>query len=307
MTRSWGRRSCAVAVLSGATVLALAGCTDGDEDEPPTDEPTQEDTTENPRPEPTADPHVITGVDLGSMTWTLDPSPLAWPLNPPTEVALTGGAGSTDGWTYELREVVYADADGDGDDDALAALFIMTGNETATQYYAWEWDEESERAVQVVDVVAQSGLCRDAVTAVEPADGGFSVTETLTATENVVECVDGGATLDRTRVVGIADGAPVRVDGPGGWGGTCGYPASEILRDAAAGEQAPGGVAAAPGGVVSAESGDLTGLVVLGANPSGGDPIVRDGWSQVGYAVEGGPASDQLRIWPCGWVQFNGR
>ncbi|WP_154795000.1 hypothetical protein [Occultella kanbiaonis] len=42
------------------------------------------------------------------------------------------------GPTYELREVVYADADG----DALAPLFIMVGNETATQYYAWEWDEQ---------------------------------------------------------------------------------------------------------------------------------------------------------------------
>ncbi|TDE95938.1 hypothetical protein EXU48_06710 [Occultella glacieicola] len=299
-----------MAALTGAAALALAGCTDGGGSEPP-DEPTQEITTDEPTEaptpeEPTADPHAIASVDLGAMTWTLDPSPLSWPLNPPAEVELADGTGTVEGWTYELREVVYADADGDGDDDALAALFVMTGNETATQYYAWEWDEGAEQAVQLVDVVAQSGACRDAVSVVEPADSGFAISETLTASENVVDCVDGGATHDRTRVVGIADGAPVRVDGPGGWGGTCGFPASEILRDADAGQQAPSGVSAAPGGAVAAESGDLTGLAVLGASPSGGDPIVRDGWNQVGYAVEGSPDSDQLRIWLCGWVQFDG-
>ncbi|ACQ81303.1 hypothetical protein Bcav_3059 [Beutenbergia cavernae DSM 12333] len=298
-------RARTTALVAAATLLgSLAACSGGDDPEA-TEPPSSSSPTPTPSPEPTADPGAIRDADLANTTWSLDQSPLAWPLNPPAEVALADGAGTVEGWSYEAREVVYADADGDGDEDALASLFIMMGNETATQWYAWEWDAEAEQAVQLVDVVAQAGMCHDAVSSVAPANGGFSIAESLTESWNVLNCEDPGS-LDRSRVVGIAEGVPVRIDGPGGWGGVCGFPASEIMRDAAAGEQAPDGVAAVPGGALAAEAGELTGLVVLGAEPSGGAAIERDGWNQVGYAVDGVPGSDQQRLWPCGWVQLAG-
>ena len=263
---------------------------------------------DDPPPPPRPAVMTIHDIDLGTQQWQDAAHRLS------VSLARGSGQATVAGRPVSFRlatpsggpaATTYADLDGDGDDDALVALTTLDGNAAVVHWYAWQWDADAEKAVQVLDPIARTSDCGVEVTAITAVDGGVEIAEQW---RNGSDCF--GAPAGRTtRTVALDGGAPVLTAGFGGYGGAC--PQSFVGSDADTYPYQGDFVFRAAPSDDALEVVDPQVRLYTAITDTGGYPwLQREGWVVVRLGPVGGGADSHFAPYgdyrPCAWTRTTG-
>lgn len=237
-------------------------------------------------PSPTRDPQAIRAADLGSLAYRVGADE--------RRVRLKGGKARDNlARTYQLgKKIAYADADADGFEDAAVEIRILDGNGYEALWYVLLWDPDEQAPRQLVDPLARTARCGDAVDAVKAAPKGFAITEhRRSGFESTCADVPDHKV---SRQVSVTDGWLTETSPHQGYGGICpGWIATEAF-------DLDPGVTLRVGWTDKAPAVGDTAVRVGVLDDPYGTNASRRGWQLLGYQIEGAKTSP---FGPCAWVR----